>query len=115
LTIPKRGDLAWLDFDPQAGREQAKHRPCIVLSDEDFNKFTGFAIVCPITSEVKGLAFELSVPEGYAVHGVVLTDQVKSLDYRTKRIRIVDEIREEDNEFMNELLDTVSGFFSRDM
>jgi mRNA interferase MazF len=89
LTIPARGDLIWLDFDPQAGREQAGRRPAVILSEEDFNDLTGFAVVCPITNQVKGYAFEVSLPDGLPFQGVVLTDQMKSLDIRKRNIKIV--------------------------
>jgi mRNA interferase MazF len=89
LTIPARGDLIWLDFDPQAGREQAGRRPAIVLSGAEFNELTGFAVVCPITSQAKGYAFEVPIPEGLPFAGVILTDQFKSLDVRNRKIKIV--------------------------
>jgi len=89
LNIPTRGDLIWLDFDPQAGREQAGRRPAIVLSERDFNDLTGFALVCPITNQVKNYAFEVSLSEGLPFTGVVLTDQIKSLDVRKRNIKIV--------------------------
>lgn len=88
MTIPARGDLVWLDFDPQAGHEQAGRRPAIVLSDSDFNHLTGFAVVCPITNEVKNYPFEVPLPEGSAFPGAVLTDQFKSLDIRKCRITV---------------------------
>lgn len=90
--IPSRGDLIWLDFDPQAGREQAGHRPGIVLSEADFNKLTGFAVVCPITNHEKGYAFEVPLPEGLQITGAVLTDQLKSLDVKKRNIKIVDHL-----------------------
>jgi mRNA interferase MazF len=92
LTIPARGDLIWLDFDPHAGREQAGRRPAIVLSEADFNELTGFALVCPITSQAKDYAFEVPLPEGLLFTGVVLTDQLKSLDVKKRKIKIVGSI-----------------------
>jgi mRNA interferase MazF len=89
LTIPARGDLVWLDFDPQGGREQAGRRPAIVLSEEGFNALTGFALVCPITNQVKDYAFEVLLPEGLPFTGAVLTDQMKSLDVRKRKIKIM--------------------------
>lgn len=82
---PKRGDIVWLSFSPQAGHEQAGHRPALVLSPEAYNRKVGLALFCPITSHVKGYPFEVHVPPGYAVSGVVLSDQVKSLDWRARR------------------------------
>ncbi|MCD9021725.1 type II toxin-antitoxin system PemK/MazF family toxin [Cohnella silvisoli] len=89
MTIPARGDLVWLDFDPQAGREQAGRRPAIVLSELEFNDLTGFAVVCPITNQAKDYAFEVPLPEGLPFTGVVLTDQLKSLDVRKRKIKVV--------------------------
>lgn len=87
--VPETGDLVWLDFDPQAGREQAGHRPAIVLSPGIYNERTGLAIMCPITSQVKGYPFEVALPKGVGVSGVVLTDHLKSQDWRARRIRRV--------------------------
>jgi mRNA interferase MazF len=92
MTIPTRGDLVWLDFDPQAGREQAGRRPAIVLSESAFNELTGFAFVCPITSQSKDYAFEVPLPMDLPISGVVLTDQMKSLDVRKWRLKVIDHI-----------------------
>lgn len=82
---PRRGDVVWLSFMPQAGHEQAGHRPALTLSPESYNKKVGLAIFCPITSHVKGYPFEVPVPPGLRVAGVVLSDQVKSLDWQARR------------------------------
>ena len=83
--VPERGDVVWLDFDPQTGREQAGRRPAFVLSPAAYNGRVGLALLCPVTSRVKGYPFEVALPEGLAVGGVVLSDQVKSLDWRRRR------------------------------
>jgi mRNA interferase MazF len=80
--IPNIGDLIWLSFDPQAGREQAGRRPALVLSPAAYNEKTNLALVCPISSRVKGYPFEVSLPEGLAISGVVLSDHLKSLDWK---------------------------------
>lgn len=103
MTVPKRGDLVWLDFDPQTGHEQAGWRQAIILSESDFNKLTGFAVVSPITNQVKNYPFEVPLPEGLAFSGVVLTDQFKSLDVKKRKIKIVDHVKVE-SEFMNAVL-----------
>jgi mRNA interferase MazF len=82
---PKRGDIVWLSFTPQAGHEQAGHRPALVLSPESYNRKVGLALFCPITSQVKGYPFEVRVPHGSQVSGVILADQVKSLDWKARR------------------------------
>jgi mRNA interferase MazF len=84
---PKRGDIVWLTFTPQVGHEQAGHRPALILSPALYNKKVGLALVCPITTQVKGYPFEVSIPEGLEVRGVVLADQVKSLDWKARRAR----------------------------
>ena len=81
---PDRGDVVWLDFDPQAGHEQAKRRPALVLSPIAYNRAAGLALVCPITSQVKGYPFEVALPVGSQVRGVVLADQVKSVDWHAR-------------------------------
>jgi mRNA interferase MazF len=82
--VPETGDLIWLDFNPQAGREQAGRRPAVVLSPRAYNQKSSLAIVCPITSQVKGYPFEVLVPEGLSIGGVILADHLKSLDWRVR-------------------------------
>jgi mRNA interferase MazF len=82
---PERGDVVWLSFSPQAGREQAGRRPALVLTPAPFNHRTGLAFVCPITSRVKGYPFEVAVQGAGEVSGVVLVDQLRSLDWRARR------------------------------
>lgn len=84
MNAPDRGDLILLDFDPGAGHEQAKRRPALVLSPREFNTAFGLAIVCPISTKPKGHAFEVPLPAGLGVQGVVLTQHVKSLDWRAR-------------------------------
>lgn len=79
--VPDAGDLVWLEFDPQAGHEQAGHRPAIVLSPVLYNRAAGLALVCPITTRLKGYNFEVPLPVGLAVQGVVLSDHVCSVDW----------------------------------
>lgn len=83
--IPDRGDVVWLAFDPQAGHEQRGRRPALVLSPANYNGKVGLALFCPITSQVKGYPFEVTVPEGSPIVGVVLADQVKSLDWKARK------------------------------
>ena len=86
-SVPERGDFVWISFDPQAGHEQAGVRPAIVHSPTAYNKRVGLALVCPITSHGKGYPFEVSIPEGESIHGFVLADQIKSLDWKARGIR----------------------------
>lgn len=82
--IPDRGDIVWITLNPQAGHEQAGRRPALVLSPATYNERAGLAIVCPITSQIKRYPFEVRIPEGLAVSGVALADQVKSLDWQER-------------------------------
>ena len=82
--VPKRGDVVWITLHPQAGHEQAGRRPAVVLSPSAYNGKVGLAILCPITSHAKGYPFEVNIPEGHNVVGVILTDQVKNLDWRAR-------------------------------
>lgn len=83
--VPQRGDVVWLSFDPQAGHEQAGRRPAFVLSPESYNRKTGLFLACPVTSKVKGYPFEVVLPDGVGVSGVILADQIKSLDWKARR------------------------------
>ena len=83
--IPQRGDVVWLNFTPQTGHEQAGRRPAIVISPATYNGKVGLALFCPVTNRVKGYPFEVPVPDGLPVTGVVLADQVKNLDWRERR------------------------------
>lgn len=83
--VPDRGDAVWLVFDPQAGHEQAGRRSALVLSPRAYNARVGLALMCPITTQVKGYPFEVALPPGGKVTGAVLADQVKSLDWRARK------------------------------
>ncbi len=89
--IPKRGDLVWLNFNPQAGREQASKRPALVLSPSNYNRKTSLVLVCPITSKSKGYPFEVAV-QGNKVIGVVLSDQIRSLDWKVRKARFIEKL-----------------------
>ena len=82
---PDAGDLVWLSFDPQAGRELAGRRPALVVSPSSYNRRSGLTLACPITSHVKGYPFEVALPRGLPVAGVILADHIKSLDWRKRR------------------------------
>jgi mRNA interferase MazF len=90
--VPDRGDLVWLEFTPQAGSEQRGRRPALVLSPKSYNGKVGLALFCPLTPKVKGYPFEVELPDGYAVSGVVLADQFKSLDWRSKKAKFIERI-----------------------
>jgi mRNA interferase MazF len=88
VNAPKRGEIVWLTFDPQAGHEQAGRRPALVISDSRYNDRTGLAMVCPITSRIKGYRFELPVDVD-GISGVVIADQARSLDWRARNARLI--------------------------
>jgi mRNA interferase MazF len=83
--IPERGDVVWITLNPQAGHEQAGRRPAVILSPLAYNAKVGLALLCPITSQVKGYPFEVAIPEGLPVAGAILSDQIKSLDWRARK------------------------------
>ena len=87
--IPERGDIVWIDFDPQVGREQRGRRPAVVLSPKFYNEKSALAWFCPITSVSKGYPFETELPEGLRIKGVVLVDQLRSLDYQGRRVEFI--------------------------
>ena len=93
--VPVRGDIVWINFNPQSGHEQKGRRPALVLSPEDYNKKVGLAIFCPVTNQVKGYPFEVLIPEKMKTSGVILADQVKSLDWKTRNTELICRIPEE--------------------
>jgi mRNA interferase MazF len=93
--IPERGDAVWITLDPQAGHEQAGRRPALVLSPSTYNGRVGLALLCPITSQAKGYPFEVALPVGQPVAGVVGADQVKSLDWRARKAARIGVVAEE--------------------
>ena len=87
--VPSRGDVVWISLNPQAGHEQAGRRPALVVSPLAYNRKVGLAILCPITSQLKGYPFEAVIPPGSEVAGAVLSDQVKCLDWRERRAELI--------------------------
>jgi mRNA interferase MazF len=86
---PERGDIVWISMSPTIGHEQSGRRPALVVSPSSYNGKVGVAILCPITSQVKGYPFEVQIPAGLGVEGVVLSDQAKSLDWRSRTAELV--------------------------
>ena len=87
--VPARGDIVWIAMSPQAGHEQAGRRPALVVSPAAYNGKVGLALLCPITGRAKGYPFEVGVPQGLGVSGVVLSDQVKCLDWQARRAEFI--------------------------
>lgn len=88
--VPRKGDFIALTFDPQAGHEQQGRRPALVVSNDLFNKHTGLCIVCPVTHTYRGFPFHVEVPADVSVTGVVMVEQVKSVDYRARRAKLIE-------------------------
>lgn len=94
VDAPDRGDVVWLQFNPQARHEQAGRRPALVLSPITYNRKVSLALCCPITTQEKGYPFEVKIPDGLPVTGVVLSDQVKNLDWRVRQAEYVTSLPE---------------------
>lgn len=88
--VPERGDIIWISFDPSLGHEQTGKRPALVLSPKAYNQRSSLLVACPITSKIKGYPFEVVIDAG-SIHGAILSDQIKSLDWRTRQISYADE------------------------
>lgn len=92
MYVPDRGDVAWMSFSPHAGREQAGRRPALVLSPASYNSKVGLAVFCPITNRAKGYLFEVPIPNGLEVTGVILSDHIRSLDWRIRQAEYITRI-----------------------
>jgi mRNA interferase MazF len=92
--IPDRGDAVWINMNPKAGHEQAGRRPAIVLSPSSYNGKVGLALFCPVTNQIKGYPFEVIIPSGFKVTGAILSDQIKSLDWKMRNTEFFDRIPE---------------------
>jgi mRNA interferase MazF len=88
--MPRKGDLVVLTFDPQAGHEQKGRRPALIVSNDLFNKHTGFAIACPITNTHRKIPFHVKIPSNSSLTGFVMVDQVKSIDYHIRHIEFIE-------------------------
>ena len=99
---PDAGDLVWIDLNPALGHEQSGHRPAIVLTPRQYNERSGLCIVCPITSRARGYPFEVAISSGHAISGVILVDQVRSVSWEKRYVKmggvapvkLLDEVRE---------------------
>jgi mRNA interferase MazF len=108
--VPQRGDIVWLDFNPQAGHEQAGRRPALVISPAAYNEKTGLALLCPITNKAKGYPFEVLLPARLKVSGVILADHVKNLDWGVRRAKFIAKLPgTELSHVINNLLALVKG------
>jgi mRNA interferase MazF len=101
--IPERGDIVWLNFNPQTGHEQKGKRPALVISPKEYNEKVNLGLFCPITSKEKKYPFEVKIKNG-KIDGVVLSDQIKSFDWTKRNIEyIIKATEEEFNEVINKI------------
>ena len=103
--VPRKGDLVWLNFTPQAGHEQKGKRPALVISPLEYNKKTGLALCCPITSNIKGYPFEVEF-EGKKISGAILSDHLKNLDWKARDIKFIETAQ---NEIVLEVIAKISA------
>jgi mRNA interferase MazF len=87
--VPERGDIIWIEFDPQSGREQAGLRPALTLSPKLYNDKTGLGLFCPITTAIKDYPFETKLPDACAIRGAVLSDHIKNMDWRSRNAKFI--------------------------
>jgi mRNA interferase MazF len=106
--IPDRGDLVWLQFNPQSGHEQSGRRPALTLTPKAYNQKVGLAIFCPVTSQKKGYPFEVGIKEG-KIQGAILADQVKSLDWRKREVKFIAKVP---SRVINEVIELLSTLVS---
>jgi mRNA interferase MazF len=99
---PNAGDLVWIDLNPTLGHEQSGHRPAIVLTPRQYNVRSGLCIICPITSRARGYPFEVAIPDGHGISGIILVDQVRSVSWEKRYVKragvapvqLLDDVRE---------------------
>jgi len=107
---PERGDIVWLNFNPQSGHEQKGKRPAVVISPKEYNEKVGLALFCPITSKAKNYPFEVNIVNK-KVDGVILSDQIKSLDWKTREIEFITKITSEE---ISEVINKISELLYQD-
>jgi len=95
VYVPKQGEIITITLDPQSGHEQKGRRPALVVSKDLFNRSTGLAIVCPLTKTERGFPFHVPVPENSSLTGFIMVEQVKSVDFRTRRAKRIEQVSDE--------------------
>ena len=103
--VPRRGDLVWLDMNPQTGHEQAGRRPVAVLSPVAYNSKVGLMLCCPVTSRIKAYPFEVVLSGDAGVEGAILSDQIKNLDWKARRAEYIGKL---DNTTLSEVLEKIN-------
>lgn len=105
--IPQKGDIVWIDFDPSAGKEIQKRRPGLVVSRYEFNRRTLFAVICPITSTIKKLPTRYTLPDGLDTKGQVLISQLKSLDFKERKLSRIEQLPLQDMAKINQIIEYI--------
>lgn len=108
---PERGDIVWLNFNPQTGNEEAGHRPALVLSPKVFNIATGLIAACPITNQIKGGAFEVVLPTTYQTSGAVLTEQFGTRDWLQREAQFIESVSDD---LLAEVLARIAAILGND-
>ena len=103
-TVPQRGDLIWVNLNPQAGHEQAGRRPALVLTAERFNRATGLLLAVPVTSKVKGYPLEYPLPGGLSIGGVLLVHQCRMLNWRARNAEVIEPVPTETVQAIRDML-----------
>jgi mRNA interferase MazF len=104
IWAPDRGELIWVNLIQQSGREQTGHRPAFVISPALYNRKSGLALMCPVTSKMKGYPFEVLIPNRFPIDGVILADQVRSLDWSARNAEFICKLPDEiSHEVLNKL------------
>ncbi len=95
IYVPSRGDIIWLEFNPQTGHEQAGRRPVFVISPRQYNSKVGLGLFCPVTAKIKNYPFEVRIPDDLEIKGVILADQIKSLDWQVRKAELICKLPDE--------------------
>jgi mRNA interferase MazF len=105
-AVPDRSDIVWIDFAPTAGHEQSGRRPALVITPAFYNARSHMAVVCPITSKSKGYSFEVPLPDGLPVTGVVLSDHIRSVDWQSRGVQFITRLPDDQ---MQQVLDRIEA------
>jgi mRNA interferase MazF len=92
VYIPRQGDVVWLNFNPASGHEQGGKRPAVVITPQTYNRVAGLCFVLPVTSKEKGYPFEVRLPDNSKIHGVILADQGRTVDWKARKAEKIERI-----------------------
>lgn len=106
MYIPKQGDICYMDFAPTKGHEQTGLRPAVVISKDNYNKYTNMAIICPITTNTKKFPTHYELVNTKKVKGAVLCEHIRSIDFKARKLALVEKIKKEE---LEEIIDIING------